>query len=374
MKQTFPDFSMFEFVFDRVCFLLHWYPMECGIHQGGFLSMIKYTAFINSLLSELEQSRLCCSIYNVNTSPVGYADDIAACTLSKRKMDRVMDNVYSHSCTWRYSFNAGKRAVSIFGETQRERRIGTENRVFKLGRERVKERLHYDHVVVKTCVLGDTHFRTEEKVTKARKVLNMSTALGIKQGGLNMSTCNLIYWTVVMPTLCFGCEICVLKRKDIEQLQAFQRYAARRLQRFFSRSLNITSLVCLGWMDIITFIIARKIIFLRSIFVMNEYLPIRRILTERINDYVEGDLNAFDSPLLQILGYVSEWGIMDEIRGMANGRMLSKSGWSGLVWRKAWERENTKWMGVKVENRYLDIINMVMEVPGYSIWWMLSDV
>ena len=26
-----------------------WYPMECGIHQGGYLSLVKYTAFIDSL-------------------------------------------------------------------------------------------------------------------------------------------------------------------------------------------------------------------------------------------------------------------------------------------------------------------------------------
>ena len=62
-----------------------WYPMECGIHQGGFLSLVKYTAFINSLLVSLEESHLCSSIYRIKTSPVGYADDLAACTTSKRK-------------------------------------------------------------------------------------------------------------------------------------------------------------------------------------------------------------------------------------------------------------------------------------------------
>ena len=177
------------------------------------------------------------------TSPIGYADDVAACTVTKRKMDRVMDEVYTHTCAWRYSFNAGKSAVLIFGETPRDRRIGSENRVFKLGKDRVKERLYYDHVGVKTCVLGDTYVRTEEKILKARKKLNMATALGIKRGGLNMSTCNLIYWTVVIPTLWFGCEMWVVKRKDIEQLQAFQRYVARRLQRFHPRSINVT---CFG--------------------------------------------------------------------------------------------------------------------------------
>ena len=32
-----------------------WYPMQGGIHQGGYLSMVKYTAFINSLLTSLRE-------------------------------------------------------------------------------------------------------------------------------------------------------------------------------------------------------------------------------------------------------------------------------------------------------------------------------
>ena len=35
-----------------------WYHMEYGIHQGGFLSLQKYTAFIDPLLRILENSGL----------------------------------------------------------------------------------------------------------------------------------------------------------------------------------------------------------------------------------------------------------------------------------------------------------------------------
>ena len=51
--------------------LSNWYVLRCGIHQGFFLSLIKYLAFINSLLTELENSGNCCTIYNINTSPIG---------------------------------------------------------------------------------------------------------------------------------------------------------------------------------------------------------------------------------------------------------------------------------------------------------------
>ena len=121
--------------------------------------------------------------------------------------------------------------VLVYGETPAERRVGSSARFFKLGPEREKERLYYDHVGVKTCVKGDTFVRTEEKVSKARKCLNMLTLIGIKRGGINIKTCNVIYWSVVLPTLCFGCEIWFIKQKDIDILLAFQRYAARRVQR-----------------------------------------------------------------------------------------------------------------------------------------------
>ena len=57
-----------------------------------------------------------------------------------------MQAVHQHRCDWRYSFNAGKSAVLIFGESNKDRKHGSENRRFTLGGKRVKERLYYDHV------------------------------------------------------------------------------------------------------------------------------------------------------------------------------------------------------------------------------------
>ena len=177
------------------------YPMLCGIHQGGFLSLVKYIAFINSLILELKDSTLCCAIERVQTTPLGYADDLATCTLSGSSMCRVMDIVEGHGRTWRYSFNAKKSAVMVFGESNIETTIGSQNRMFKLGCDRVKETLYYDHVGIKICLKGDFHVRTSEKVKKACTALNMATCMGVRKGGLNLVTCCIIFWTVVIPTL-----------------------------------------------------------------------------------------------------------------------------------------------------------------------------
>ena len=74
-----------------------WYTITAGTHQGGYLSLTKYEAFINSLLVQLEESGLCCTIYNISTSPLEYEADNASASTSKRKIDTVLEIVEEHS-------------------------------------------------------------------------------------------------------------------------------------------------------------------------------------------------------------------------------------------------------------------------------------
>ena len=245
--------------------------------------------------------------------------------------------------------------------------------MFSLGGKRVKERLHYDHVGVKTCVEGDTHTRTDEKVSKARWVLNMSTNVGIIKGGLNLYTCNVIFWTVVVPTLLFGCETWFIKTKDIDMLSAFQRYAARRLQRLHFRSLNVTALMCLGWMHLLTMVKARKIIFLRTVCVMEEFMPVKAILCQRIDDFDPDCPNQYESVIIQILKYCREFGLLELVRVMARGGYVSKEGWKRTVWNKAWQIEQAQWDEIRGTNQYLDLVQLVTPKVSYSIWWMIAD-
>ena len=67
-----------------------WYSMECGIHQGGFLSLMKYVAFIDPLLRELGNSEPGCRVEGVPSNHVGYADDMASASVSKVGTDRTL--------------------------------------------------------------------------------------------------------------------------------------------------------------------------------------------------------------------------------------------------------------------------------------------
>ena len=129
-----------------------WYQLKCGIHQGGYMSLIKYTAFINSLIITLQNSGFCCSIRQIPSSPVGYAEDLATCSLSERKLEGALRLVNRHGCKWRYCFNAKKSGILVFGETPAMYRYNSKRRIFELGTDRVRERVAYEHIGVLCCL------------------------------------------------------------------------------------------------------------------------------------------------------------------------------------------------------------------------------
>ena len=81
-----------------------WYKMECSIRQGGFLSLLKYTAFIDPLLRQIEQAGHSISVGGIPTNPVGYADDMASACMSKTIVDKTLTMVNNHAKTWRYAY------------------------------------------------------------------------------------------------------------------------------------------------------------------------------------------------------------------------------------------------------------------------------
>ena len=117
--------------------------------------MVKYILFIDELLLDLEKSKLCCTIAHIPSSPAGYADDLAAATVSKQHTDMVHLMVHEYGRKWRFKFNAAKSAVMVYGEEKKVNMSNKINRVFRLGSEGVKEKDTYDHVGVKMRIFPD---------------------------------------------------------------------------------------------------------------------------------------------------------------------------------------------------------------------------
>ena len=120
--------------------LLEKYIQNCQACFGlSECEWVKYTTFIHSLITTIQDSNVCCKIYRTPSTPVGYADNLAACRRLKANIDCLMQIVWNHGCVWRYNYNASKRGVLVYGESKRENRKNACNREFLLGVSKVKE-------------------------------------------------------------------------------------------------------------------------------------------------------------------------------------------------------------------------------------------
>ena len=356
-----------------------WFPMRCGIHQGGFLSLTKYVAFINSLLNTLEETKLCCTISKIPSTPTGYADDVATACISKLRTDKVLKIVHDFGCKWRFKFNAKKSAILVYGESKKEQANASKFREFKLGKEKVYEKLEYDHVGVKACTLTNDNSRVEEKIGKGRRVLNATSGLGIRKCGITMKTCNLIFWTVVVPTLTFGCEIWPITDKDVEKIQNFQRFAGRRVQRFPKRSPACTSFYGLGWLRIDTYIQVKKLIFLLTLISMEQGKRISMIFVERVKAYLNnrerGIANTYNSPIFELLNTSERFGLLQNVLKMIANQTpcIPKKKWSTMVWNRAWCLDDMYWNSVNTIRSKCDILRMTIGKTQYLTWWFMAD-
>ena len=121
------------------------------------------------------------------------------------------------------------------------------------------------------------------------------------------------------------------------------------------------------------YIKVRKVIFVRTIMAMEDCMPVKKIFVERLREYVFDCTNNMDSPIIQILQYCQDFGVIEDIRNMVNGQCVEKATWKKLVWERAWEGEQVKWDDHMVSDEKLNLLKMVTNAPGYSIWWEIAD-
>ena len=355
-----------------------WYKPLCGIHQGGFMSLMKYAIFINSLLTDLKKSGLCCKLYRIPSTPLGYADDVATCCLSKQRLDRTMDLVYAHGCTWRYELNAKKSGVLVYGESLKEHKRNSVDRVFKLGPSRVNERVNYDHVGVRNSIFENDISGIEERISKGRRAFNSVAGIGIRKGGITMATCNVIFWSIVVPTTIYGCELWILDDNSLSLIEEFQNYIGKRVQRFHPKIPNVCSYYGLGWMRLERIIQIRKLMFIRTILIMDDNCLSKKVFCERAHVYFSNDLvdteNVSNSIVYDLLNVGSIFDMLDEIKGMVEAQhFYPKSVWRDMVWKRGWALEDLFWRFEKHMHKSMDILSGVSPFIRYLPWWSISD-
>ena len=187
-----------------------------------------------------------------------------------------------------------------------------------------------------------------------------------------MLTCNLIYWTIVVPIVSFGSEIWCLSEADYDNLGRFQIHIGKRIQRFPSRAPNSCSSFRLGWMRFVTYILIKKLLFALTILRLNEESIIRKVFVERTkNIEKERHLlaeNVHNSPSFEIYNAAIRMGLFNILCDMTCGRkpLCTKKSWSKYVWEKAWKLEDLFWASTSIIQDN-DLLVKVMEKTKYLI-------
>ena len=284
----------------------------------------------------------------------------------------------NHGRTWRYDFNAKKSGVLVFGEGKREHERNKINRNFLLGTERVMEKESYDHLGIKAFIYENDTAGIEERLAKGRHTLNAASGLGIRNNGLTIYACCVIFWCIVIPIATFGAELWILDEKCINLLEAFQVFVGRRIQRLFSKSPRISAYFSLGWMRVERFIEIKKLLFIHSILSRDNGDTTKTIFVERAKKYFDNvevcSMNSFRSSVYDLLNTADTFGIINDIRNMVYRNVeWGRAHWREKLWKRAWELEDVYWCVKSRCHRSLELLSEICTTTRYVIWWQLAD-
>ena len=93
-----------------------YFTMSNGVKQGGVLSAILFTLYLDKLLIRLKNSNIGYSINGCYTGALSYADDIALSCPSIRGLNRMLEICNSFAAKHNLIFNTKKSLGIKYGE------------------------------------------------------------------------------------------------------------------------------------------------------------------------------------------------------------------------------------------------------------------
>ena len=88
-----------------------------GVRQGGILSPLFFSLYMNNLLKELNDSGIGCHIGNYYLGALGYADDIVLLCPSKEGLRKLIKICERYAMDHDILFNGNKSKLLVFGST-----------------------------------------------------------------------------------------------------------------------------------------------------------------------------------------------------------------------------------------------------------------
>ena len=231
------------------------YAVSSGVKQGGILSPMLFTVFMNDLLIQLRNNGDGCNINAVFYGAIMFADDLALCAPSRRAMQKMLRlcEEYCRDCC--LSFNAKKTKSLLFGKNA----SALKPVPLMLNNESIEFVQEWKYLGCHVVGGKEFGFSSRQDLSKFRNSANaLLSAVRRPSEQVQM----MLLYSFSVPILTYASEVKTFSYSDMYDCHVAMNDAIRKIFRY-NRWESIRSLRSLsGYRDIFTLFAIRRRSFL----------------------------------------------------------------------------------------------------------------
>ena len=253
------------------------FSIKQGVRQGAILSPLLYSIYVDELLHKLTASGLGISMSGVYCGAPMYADDLALISDSAAELQLMLNIVDSYSSYWRYSINARKSAILVFGESPNSRAHCRPRRYWSINNATIPEADKQHHLGVLRTVYPTSVQRTVERCSAGRGAFFALNVVGTRFGCLHPLTSLRLYSTFCLPVMLYGYELWVPSKSEFLMLEWVHRKILRTIQDLPIRCSSLALQILVGSPSVSSIIFQRQLAFLHSFSAMSPNSPVNAL-------------------------------------------------------------------------------------------------
>ena len=197
--------------------------------------------------------------------------------LRKTSIQAMLDIASSYARKWRYTFNAWKSVVLVFGENSRSRMTARMSRQWTLDGSVICEADEYHHLGVLRSVSPSSAVRTSERCAAGRSAFFALNGVGTCFGCLHPITLFRLYQALCLPITLYGAELWSITKTELLMLERSHSKILWTIQGLPTRCPLTALRNLLGSRSIASYIDQRQVAFVNSIATMSPATLPRRV-------------------------------------------------------------------------------------------------
>lgn len=222
--------------------LTDWFPVSVGLKQGCTISPTLFNVYINSLVSQIKESRIGVDIDGDIIAILLYADDIVLIAESKEDLQRLL-NILHHWCQqYAMSVNIEKSKVVHF---RKGPSIPRSEGPFCLGDKELEVVEKYRYLGLVITEYLDMNVTAKSVSQAAHRALGMLIAKGRAHGSFPYEVFTKLYNSLVQPIIDYGA--CIWGYRSYTCIEAVQNRALRYFLRVGKRTPIAAMQGDMGW-------------------------------------------------------------------------------------------------------------------------------